>query len=277
MPRFVSKLTLPARPRQRIVAICAVVAVQPLLASAAHADDTRWHSNADIQATAESHVLGLTRDANNRTTVRAGSLDPRHRLPHCDRDLESFMRQGSAIGSRTVVGVQCRGSRPWKIFVPVEVVVLAEVFTAKHTLPRGHLITADDLAVAERDVSRMMNGYLTSTEALVGQRLKQSVIAGRVVTPAMLEADRIVKRGQTVTLIASQGGLKVSMTGKALSDGSLNQRIRVENVNSGRVVEGIVRSTEHVEIVLPGTDRIFTAKPKVSPDSADTEASNNDR
>ena len=93
----------------------------------------------------------------------------------------------------------------------------------------------------------------------------------------MLEADRIVSKGQSVILIATQGGLKVSMTGKALSDGALNQRIRVENLNSGRVVEGIVRSREHVEIVLPGTDRFFTAKPKVSPDSADTEVSNNDR
>lgn len=270
MPRFVSKLTLRSRRRQRFVAILLLL---PLFGSA----DERWHSNGDIQATAEAHVLRLTGSTGNRTTVKAGALDPRHRLPRCDRELESFMRRGSDVGSRTIVGVECRGARPWKVYVPVDVVVLANVFTARRTLPRGHLLTREDLAMDERDVSRMMSGYITSVDELVGQRLRQSVVAGRTVTPAMLEADRIVTRGQTVTLLASQGGLRVSMIGKALSDGALNQRIRVENVNSGRVVEGIVRSREHVEIVLPENTRFFTAKPKGSPHSADTEVSNNDR
>ncbi len=270
MPRFVRKLTLQSRLRQRFVAVCVLL---PLIAAA----DERWHSNGDIQATAEAHVLGLTRSSGNRTTVKAGALDPRHRLPRCDRKLDSFMRRGSDVGSRTIVGVECRGTKPWKIYVPVDVVVLARVFTARRTLPRGHLLTADDLAVDERDVSRMRSGYITSVDELVGQRLRQSVIAGRTVTPSMLEADRIVAKGQTVTLLATQGGLKVSMTGKALSDGALGQRIRVENVNSGRVVEGIVRSREHIEIVLPQNSSFSTAKPKGSPTSADTRVSNNDR
>ena len=272
MPGFVSKLTLHCRNRQRIVAALAVLGL-----GSADAADQRWHSNAAIQATAEGHVIRLTGDSGNRTTVRAGALDPRHRLPECSRELESFMRRGSKVGSRTIVGVECRGEKPWKVYVPVDVVVLASVFTARQTLPRGHLLTADDLTVNERDVSRMIGGYVTSADALVGQRLKHSIIAGRVVTPAMIEADSIVSRGQTVTLIASQGGLKVSMKGRAMSDGAINQRIRVENTNSGRVIEGIVRSREHVEIVLPAAGSFFTAKPKVSANSADTEVSNNDR
>ena len=272
MPNFVEKLTLQNTMRQLIV-ICAGFAG----AAAALADGTQWQSVDEIRAAAEIHVRDLTGAAGNHTTVRASSLDPRHRLPRCDRDLNTFMRRGSTIGSRTVVGVECRGARPWKVYIPVDVVVMAKVVTARSTLSRGHLLTADDLVIAERDVSRMSAGYVSSPEALVGQRVKTQIIAGRVISPAMLEVDSIVARHQSVTLIANTNGITVSMTGKALADGALGQRIRVENSNSGRVIEGVVRSAEHVEILLPGSEIISTAKPKVSATSADTRGSDYDR
>ena len=236
-----------------------------------------WQPNSDITAAAASHVLELTGPAANRTSVRAGSLDPRHRLPLCDQALELFMRRGAKIAARTIVGVRCSGSKPWKVYVPVDVIVTAKVFTARQTLPRNHLLTEADLAVDERDVSRLVSGYISDKNDLIGQRLKQQLIAGRIITPAMLQADRIVTRGQTVTLIARGGGVNISMTGKALMDGALNQRIRVENINSGRIIEGVVRSREQVEVLLPGADRFLNAKPKVSAKNADTQVSNNDR
>jgi flagella basal body P-ring formation protein FlgA len=66
----------------------------------------------------------------------------------------------------------------------------------------------------------------------------------------MLVADIMVRRGQMVTLIVKSGQMYIRMAGRALSDGALNQRIRVENSNSQRVVEGVVRSTEYVEILV---------------------------
>jgi flagella basal body P-ring formation protein FlgA len=236
-----------------------------------------WQPPADITAAAEAFLQARTGSASNRTTIHAGQLDSRHRLPLCDSELEAFMRRGVEIAPRTVVGVRCTGSRPWKVYVPVDVVVKANVLTAKRTLPRGHLLTAADLTVDERDVSRMISGYFSEPQSLLGQRLKQPLLAGRVVTPAMIEADQIVRRGQTVTLVAASGGVNIRMSGKALTDGALNQRIRVENLNSGRVVEGIVRSPEHVEVLVSAKGGFFPAKPKVSPKSADTTLSNNDR
>jgi len=255
-----------------------VLALLLLLAQNVASSETQaWQSNSDITAAAESHLSEMTGATAGKTSVRASSLDPRLRLPLCDQPLESFMRRGAKIGARTIVGVRCPGSKPWKVYVPVDVIVTARVFTARRTLPRDHLLTDADLAVDERDVSRLVSGYISDKADLIGQRLKQQLIAGRMITPAMLQADRIVTRGQTVTLIAAGGGINISMTGKALMDGAINQRIRVENINSGRIVEGVVRSREHVEVLLPGADRFFNAKPKVSTKNADTTVSNNDR
>lgn len=136
------------------------------------------------------------------------------------------------------------------MYLPVDVMVTETVLIAARTLPNGHVVGADDVRIEERDVSGMVGGYLSSAEELVGQRLKHQLMAGRVITPAMLQADLMIRRGQSVTILVRNDALNIRMSGKALTDGAANQRIKVENVTSKRVVEGLVRSPEHVEVLV---------------------------
>ncbi len=282
---FVSKLTSRQFRRQGVVGpqwsrsvLCAGLCLL-LLASggASNAVEQQWQRTEDIRAAAEAFLRDRVGRSSGPTTVEAGALDPRHRLPLCDQPLHAFMRRGTTIGPRTIVGVRCSGARTWTVHVPVNVFVSAEILVAARTLPKGHLLTAADLGRDQRDVSRMNSGYITDANELIGQRLKQQIIAGRPYTLTLVQADQLVRRGQSVTLVASSSGINVSMAGKALTDGAMNQRIRVENLNSGRIVEGVVRSREQVEILLPDTRGFSNATPKVTGSTADTQASNNDR
>lgn len=233
-------------------AACCCLLVLALLGSDANAGNTtsQWHPAEEIAAAAERYLRDRIGPGARRTTVRSDSFDSRHRLALCSEPLQPFLRRGSKIAARTIVGVRCSGTKPWKVYVPVDVIVTAQVFVARRVLPRGHLLVADDLVVEQRDVSRLVSGYVSDSEGVLGQRLKTQLLAGRMLTPAMLQADIAVKRGQTVTLTITGSGLNIQMSGKALMDGAINQRIRVENTNSGRVVEGIVRSREHVEVLV---------------------------
>jgi flagella basal body P-ring formation protein FlgA len=136
------------------------------------------------------------------------------------------------------------------VYVPVDVVVTEAVLVSRKTLPRGHILTADDVVAENRNISRLVGGYIADPAELLGQRLKHQIMSGKIVTPSMLVADMVIKRGQTVTLLLQNNGLNISMSGKALMDGAINQRIRVENSVSRRIVEGLVRSPEHVEILV---------------------------
>ncbi len=236
-----------------------------------------WQSTEEITATAENYLRGRIGKAASRTTVKAGILDSRHLLAACSQPLEAFLRRGTKISARTVVGVRCEGLKPWKVYIPVDVVVTDAVLVARRTLPRGHVITEDDFTVEQRDVSRLISGYVSDSRRLVGQKLKTQLIAGRMLTPRMLQADLAIRRGQSVTLTVNNAGINIRMRGKALMDGTLGQRIRVENTNSGRMVEGIVRSREHVEILMPTNTGFLHSQPKVSPQIADTRTTNNDR
>ncbi|MDJ0700125.1 MAG: flagellar basal body P-ring formation chaperone FlgA [Woeseiaceae bacterium] len=266
LKKFVGKLTR----GRRIGGIATLM----LSAAAANAAEPRWQPLEDIAQTAErylvAHRIGPTAGS---TRVKAGTLDVRLKLPYCSQPLEGFLRQGARTSPRMTVGVRCSGIKPWKVYVPVNVIEMAKVFVARRALPRGHLIAAEDVVADERDVSRLHSAYITDARFLIGQRLRSPVLAGSIITASQLKADNYIRRGQTVTLVAKSNGINIRMSGKALSDGGLNQRIRVQNLNSGRVVEGIVRSREHVEVLMAAPAPFFHAKPKVSPPLADTRVS----
>jgi len=230
-----------------ILCCCGLFSISPATAAEQATD---WHATADIAATAEAHILRHVDSSDGSTTVRASMLDSRLRLAKCSIPLEGFLRSGTRIGPKTIVGVRCGGAKPWKVYVPVEMVVQRTVWVASQPLPRGHLLTAADLVAAVRDVSQMNTGYVSDQKTLIGQKLKSSILAGRAITLQLVEADKIIRRGQTVTLAVATSALSIQMTGKALADGAMNQRIQVENLNSGRIVEGIVRSRELVEILV---------------------------
>ncbi len=276
--RFVSYLT--AAPRDRHKPDTAGLArrvprLAVLLLAAGMATAADWHDPAAISAAAEQYLRErLSAPDAGDTRLSAQGFDQRLRLAACDRPLEGFMRPGTRIGARTIVGVRCPGSRPWKVYVPVEMTVSTSVWVASRPLPRGHVLAEGDLVAETRDVSGRATGYVNSRNDLVGQRLKTSVLAGRVLEPHFLQAEIAVRRGQSVTLAVEVSGIQVRMSGKALADGALNQRIRVENHNSGRVVEGIVRSRELVEVLMPATGEFRNPDPKVSAPMADTGISN---
>ncbi len=245
-PGIVGLLTAGAAGRRRTDAPARLGVVACLLISAAAIAAER-QPLADVERAAEAFVAG---DAAGHA-AEAAPLDRRLNLPRCDRPLEPFLRAGARVQKRTVVGVRCSGSRPWKVYVPVTLAVSGEVLVLKHPLPRGHVLGESDLAVERRDLSRLPAGYATEAAAVVGLRLKHSLRAGAVVTPGALVARTLIRRGQAVTLAAANDAVRIRVAGKALMDGALNQRIRVENSSSGRIVEGIVRSAELVEVLVP--------------------------
>lgn len=111
-------------------------------------------------------------------------------------------------------------------------------------------MTAEDVRIAQRDVAGLRAPYIRSVEQLADTIVKRNIDEGTLVTIDLLNAEKLIKRGQSVTLSIARGGLNVRMSGTALSDGAVNQRIRVQNHSSKRIVEGIVRSRQLVEVIL---------------------------
>lgn len=248
--RFVSILTDVATKRHLASFAVSLLLVIPAVPAGADASDMLWHPVKQITSAAEIYLKLTIGPSDDRLVPTAGYLDPRLQLPRCTVPLDPYLRPGTKVSGRIIVAVRCTGSRPWKVYLPVYVAVMEKVLITRSSMPRGYLLQPGDVEISTRDVSGLAGGYLSQANDIIGHRLKRAVARGIVITPSLLQTEVLIKRGQSVTLTVHNESVNIRMSGKALMDGAANQRIKVENTASGRVVEGLVRSAEQVEVLV---------------------------
>jgi flagella basal body P-ring formation protein FlgA len=216
-----------------------------VLAVATSAPAADWEPLERIRAAAEAAVKQTRPDA----TVTAATLDERLRLPACDTAPRAGA-QPQAGGAQVSVAVQCAGPTAWTLYVPVKINEVRRVLVLRRSLLRGATLAADAVGFEERDTAGLSFGYIDDLAGVAGKSLKRPLAAGAVLTPDALEAARLVRRGERVTLIGRAGPVEVRAEGKALADGGSGQSISVENLSSRRIVEGVVLDAGTVEVRL---------------------------
>lgn len=168
----------------------------------------------------------------------AAKIDDRVAMPACDKPLES--RIHSRTASSLSVAVQCTSPQLWTLYVPVRVEREAEVLVLATNTASGTVLNAAHITLQRRDIGQLPYGYLIDSQAVIGKILKRPQQAGWVLSPNDIEAPNTIKRGDTVTLISRSGSIEVRAEGKALSDAGVEERIRVQNRSTRRVVDGRV-------------------------------------
>ncbi len=199
-----------------------------------------------IRAAAQKQVAAQLGGA---AQVNAASLDGRLHLPACGSALESSSTSPN-VGTAWSVAVHCSTPSSWTVYVPVHVTEHRRVLVLTRSLPPGTPVPLDAVALQERDVAVLPMGYLEHAEDAVGKLLRRPMAAGAALTPDALTAPASIKRGQDVTLLGQSASFSIRADGKALSDGANGDRIRVENSDSHRIVEGVVRGDGTVEVGL---------------------------
>lgn len=174
-------------------------------------------------------------------------LDSRLQLALCSTPLEVFPTQGSRDLGNMSLGVRCSGERPWLIYHRAYVGVIQEVAVLTTAVRAGTVLSALDVVSEPRDIAQL-NGQFLSPQQVIGKPVKKGLPAKTVLVPEMLTTLRLVKRGDQVTIRNNSAGLEISMAGIALMDGEKGQRIRVRNVQSGRVIQATVSAEGTVDI-----------------------------
>ena len=171
-----------------------------------------------------------------------GRLDPRLRLAACDAALKMRFSREPRGGGPNAVEVRCEGSHPWSLYVTVDVARFAQVVVSSRGLVRGAVITADDVMVARRRINGTRMDYLSSATSAVGRVAARAIGPDQILGAANVALPRLVKRGDEVTIASVGSTISVRVKGQALKDGALGDRVSVRNLNSKRVVEGVVNA-----------------------------------
>lgn len=236
--------------RHRFAAIVAVL-LTTLVSRVRAAPGGAFETPAELVAAARAAAAHAFGTLGSGQRLQVGVIAPGVSLRQCARPIEATPAPGVRIPDRIVFVLQCSAPESWRLYVPVSVVGVTPVVVAAHAIVAGSVLTARDLALASRDLTGLPPGYLDSPSIAIGLTAARPVAEGEILTNQMLLGTEAVTRGQTVTLVARTGGISVRMAGRALADGFVNQRVRVENLSSGKIVEGIARPNHSVQIFVP--------------------------
>ncbi|XVJ71768.1 MAG: flagellar basal body P-ring formation protein FlgA [Rhizobacter sp.] len=184
-----------------------------------------------------------------RVEVQVGQLDPRLRLAPCNQ-IQPYVPTGSVLWGRTRIGLRCvQGEKPWNVFLPITVKVMAPALVASSTLPAGHVLTEADLVQGEVDLAENTSEAIVDSGLAAGRSLTRVMAPGQSLRQFHLKPRQWFAAGDLVKVVAIGPGYRVASQGEAQTAGLEGQTARIK-MESGRVLTGLPVADRLVELPL---------------------------
>jgi flagellar basal body P-ring formation protein FlgA len=137
-----------------------------------------------------------------------------------------------------------------------------DALTVDHPIERGELLKGSDLVVQRRPKSE--GPAITDIRAAVGLAARHQLRPGQPLHEADLMKPAIVQRNDTVTIVYEAPGFTLTLRGQAQDAGAIGDTISVLNVESKRVVQGVVSGPGRVTVSTI-TKRLVEIAPEAAP------------
>lgn len=128
---------------------------------------------------------------------------------------------------------------------------------------RGEAIQKRDLTTVKRRVGTLPQDLIASADDLVGMVPRRPLRAGDPIRISDLAKPILVEKNQIISVVYAAPGITLSMRGRAQSAGSKGETIRVQNLNSKRLVEGIVTGPAQITITSPSVQQPVVAAAEI--------------
>lgn len=136
------------------------------------------------------------------------------------------------------------------ISVRIDVEALADTVVTARQIDQGDAITAGDLVLQKREITRNSTRVSRRIEDVAGKKARATIKANQVVRTDQVEKIPLVKSGQMVTIVAENSVMRVSVAGKARSSGAEGDIVIVQNLNSLKEIPARVISASIVRVAF---------------------------
>lgn len=215
-----------------------------LQASAVRAQQAPESVAKAVQAFLEREARGLP----GQVRITVSPLDARNQLPACAA-LVPFLPAGTRAWGQISVGVRCDSPVAWTAYLQAHVAVVADHLVTRRPLRAAQIVGPEDIDLRQGDLTALPDNTLTDASQAVGHHTRYAIAAGMPLRGEMLRIPPAVQQGQSVQVISSGPGFRVSSEGKALNNASPGEPVRVRMAN-GQVVTGTARAGGSVEIAF---------------------------
>jgi flagellar basal body P-ring formation protein FlgA len=212
----------------------ALIMCQPVMLSA-----QEYQPLMDITATASNYIVKQMPAEYTIKSLQTGKIDSRMKFKKCQQDLSASISGIFRVNNHFTVGVQCTNPQ-WRFFVSIKAVITTYIVVANTTILKGEYISKDKLKLVKEKISGQHSRYFKQINNVAGKEAKRTIKANKPITANQLQPNYLVKRKQQVLIVAKNPRLMVKMKGIALKNGKQNDRIKVRNSKSNKIVEGVV-------------------------------------
>lgn len=223
----------------------ALASLLPLQAAAAPAAPPARQDIGAMQRAVETFLQQQTAGQAGKVAISVGRIDARTAPEACPQ-MEAFLQNGARAWGATAVGLRCMAPS-WTRYVQAKVTVTGEYVAAAAPLAQGQVLARHQLTMMQGELTALPHGVLTDPAQAEGRILTLPVQAGAPLRSDTLRNQPVILQGQTVQLVASGQGFRISTDVRALGNAIEGQVVQVRT-QTGRQLSGIARQGGLVEV-----------------------------
>ncbi len=161
---------------------------------------------------------------------------------------------GKGLGRVRLIVRRYRGEQIDEQRLGVHVAVRKTVVVAQLPVQRGQTLTSSDVKTETRWIESESLRPLTTLRSVVGRSAARRLQVGDLIEQDRIEAQRLIRRGQVVTVRCLSGSLVLKTTARAMEDGTLGEKIEVRNEKTRRQYRVTVTGAQQAVMRLDGLE-----------------------
>lgn len=198
-----------------------------------------WSKTAALSVEREmAELIKSTYNVSNDVFVKVEKLPRQLREGAKIQGIDIIRLPEAGRAGLALVEFKGAGDRRQSSYVVFRTQTKKTLFYAKRSMTKGQEVDQSDLDIKETYTEGKANQYPESITDVQGKVLKKDIQAGTLITNSLVEERQVVKRGQTVTVVAQNRRLTVQTLGKAAQSGRRGDMIKVKSLSSERELQG---------------------------------------
>ncbi len=134
------------------------------------------------------------------------------------------------------------------LFARGEIFIKSQVLVVKRAVRKGEPLGPENTALVEEDITRLHRSFLLHADRLRGMVAKRTLQPGRIISPEDLTAPLLIHRGQVVMIRVQTPNIFITAPGRAKQNGKFGEIIRVENLQSKKIIYARVSTSRTVNV-----------------------------
>ena len=126
--------------------------------------------------------------------------------------------------------------------------VAYDIYRPIRSLKMGHVLQPGDVELAEYKSDQLLRNIISDEADLIGHRLIRNLDEGETILAHMVKKIPLVKNGDRILIVANKGSLRVTAPGVVRQNGFKDDTVRVENLQSRKIILGTVIDSRTVQI-----------------------------